>query len=842
METADLAREPKAKAHPVPPPRGHELEKGEMKREQGKVELRGAERLAVARERHKNFRARQLREREAAAEALERDISKAQDHLWRTQVQTNATLEEMESQQGVYQAQENDALWAKQRAQQRVFSSREESAQHSAWTETQVNDAVLRADEAVEAQRADVKSLVHLHRSERNEFKEKLQKEVSARQAETKAFVEDILLQTNSCLRQKESERHHAVMHCDKVAEMHQTTRTQAQARMKLHDEKSKQQVKERRGWCEMDLEQLTYQLRVRSDEALAEKISQTTGHLGDAKAFCAKVREEMAEEIQLAKQNASRIEEEAAMNTRNEQRKLEELESKALDSFINSIGEAQSSRQETEAKRKAMQVELDELHSKYQDLHDATQAKTEGGAGSRFSKHRNLLISYLMKSIMELWREDRASMEQQIGSCEARRQEAFEAVTKSMKERTGQLEVRSKELIDNCSHVVVECQRHNEDQVFACYEAAVDVARSEEQHAEQTLKAAQQWKAQIQGIEERADEEIEAYQLRAQHMEAQMEKDAQAQVRLSRGLHTRHMRRRRFTSPKLPWHGQGCARRVISCGWPVFMILPKVSPLESLTAKSLDRLPQGRGCRGWPLNYQLATALIELRRWLDEVEEADQKVAEVKKRDWQLRDRIESLEEHEANTEGQLKWMRSELDNRTSELEVATKQLTSVKAENATLNSNMAKVEQELKASKEEQLKSHAEAGKRASISAWNLVKMEAIEESENLHEWHDYDDDESFASDSGESLEAATLAPKLRIEAGFRGANGIFIDFVSRKTRSRHPLLVMLLGDAKSRQHMARRASRSEAGLKMLKSYKARSERAASWAGEHGNGTFHK
>lgn len=118
-------------------------------------------------------------------------------------------------------------------------------------------------------------------------------------------------------------------------------------------------------------------------------------------------------------------------------------------------------------------------------------------------------------------------------------------------------------------------------------------------------------------------------------------------------------------------------------------------------------------------LRNHLVDAQQEIQQLRDKVEEADQKVAEVKKRDWQLRDRIESLEEHEANTEGQLKWMRSELDNRTSELEVATKQLTSVKAENATLNSNMAKVEQELKASKEEQLKSHAEAGKRASISA---------------------------------------------------------------------------------------------------------------------------
>lgn len=118
-------------------------------------------------------------------------------------------------------------------------------------------------------------------------------------------------------------------------------------------------------------------------------------------------------------------------------------------------------------------------------------------------------------------------------------------------------------------------------------------------------------------------------------------------------------------------------------------------------------------------LRNHLADAQQEIQQLRDKVEEADQKVAEVKKRDWQLRDRIESLEEHEASTEGQLKWMRSELDHRTSELEVASQQLTSVKAENVTLTSNMAKVEQELKASREAQLKSHAEAGKRASVSA---------------------------------------------------------------------------------------------------------------------------
>ncbi|CAK8985613.1 Uncharacterized protein SCF082_LOCUS211 [Durusdinium trenchii] len=83
---------------------------------------------------------------------------------------------------------------------------------------------------------------------------------------------------------------------------------------------------------------------------------------------------------------------------------------------------------------------------------------------------------------------------------------------------------------------------------------------------------------------------------------------------------------------------------------------------------------------------------------------------------------------------------------------------------------------------------------------------------------------DEESFGSDSSSDAESVQpiIPPSRRFEAGFQGADGIFIDFVCRMTKSRHPLLVMLLGDAKSRQQMARRASRSVAGGKMLRSYK--------------------
>ena len=41
----------------------------------------------------------------------------------------------------------------------------------------------------------------------------------------------------------------------------------------------------------EEELEKMTHQLRMRSDEALAEKMAETTNQLAAAKAFCAEVR-----------------------------------------------------------------------------------------------------------------------------------------------------------------------------------------------------------------------------------------------------------------------------------------------------------------------------------------------------------------------------------------------------------------------------------------------------------------------------------------------------------------------------------------------------------------------
>ena len=63
---------------------------------------------------------------------------------------------------------------------------------------TAVWKAVSATRQVVEARKAELKVVVDAHRSERLRFKEKLQQEAATRDLETKAFVEDVLVQTKS--------------------------------------------------------------------------------------------------------------------------------------------------------------------------------------------------------------------------------------------------------------------------------------------------------------------------------------------------------------------------------------------------------------------------------------------------------------------------------------------------------------------------------------------------------------------------------------------------------------------------------------------------------------------
>ncbi|CAE7224232.1 unnamed protein product [Symbiodinium sp. CCMP2592] len=75
-------------------------------------------------------------------------------------------------------------------------------------------------------------------------------------------------------------------------------------------------------------------------------------------------------------------------------------------------------------------------------------------------------------------------------------------------------------------------------------------------------------------------------------------------------------------------------------------------------------------------------------------------------------------------------------------------------------------------------------------------------------------------------------------RPEAGFKGANGIFIDYMSRNARSKHPMMRWLLADQTSRQKIAQQVSKGEVGKKTLRSYKA--ARSMAGSGKHGSVYF--
>lgn len=506
------------KAHPIPPPRGNGLEREavqtawkakELQREAGKVEARGAERLVLAQERYQAFRAQQQKAREAAAEALRRDISRAQEHLWRTQLNTEETLQDLETQRQSWEEEEKDSKVARQKAQQRVYTARENVDAYAAQADAEADAAAQAAEQEVEASKAAAKAAVAAHREDRSRFQDQTSKDLAAKKEQAESFVEDVIAKTKSCMRQMETERHHAAMHMDLVAERHQATKTEAQARMKLHEEKSKKQAKE--------LEHMTHQLRLRSDEALAEKMAGTQRELTSAKAFCAQVQTDMEEAIRSTKLAAMKIEAEAAANTFEEQRKLQDLENNALQSFKGSREEAQGAWDETASRRKALQEELDEIHAQYQKLHDDTRSK--------------------MTSIMAQWNESRQAMEKSIADFEVKRKDAFEELEVVMQRTKEKHQVQNQAIRQSCVHAVAECKEESEKVVFATYEAAVDAARVEEAAAAAALAEAQRWKDQIPGLEAEADAEIEAFLAEAAVQEEQLRRDSEAQVSLSKRL-----------------------------------------------------------------------------------------------------------------------------------------------------------------------------------------------------------------------------------------------------------------------------------------------------------------
>eukprot|EP00439_Symbiodinium_sp_Y106_P016604 s2853_g2.t1 len=79
------------------------------------------------------------------------------------------------------------------------------------------------------------------------------------------------------------------------------------------------------------------------------------------------------------------------------------------------------------------------------------------------------------------------------------------------------------------------------------------------------------------------------------------------------------------------------------------------------------------------------------------------------------------------------------------------------------------------------------------------------------------------SQESDGEECDEREAAQAQGRPEAGFKGANGIFIDYMSRNARSKHPMMRWLLADQTSRQKIAQQVSKGEVGKKTLRSYKA-------------------
>eukprot|EP00931_Biecheleriopsis_adriatica_P087265 TRINITY_DN61761_c0_g1_i1.p1 TRINITY_DN61761_c0_g1~~TRINITY_DN61761_c0_g1_i1.p1 ORF type:complete len:581 (-),score=163.32 TRINITY_DN61761_c0_g1_i1:72-1814(-) len=503
---------PKRQLNPIPPPAATPLERDVAqaaweenvnRRERAKVEARGAERLQIAEERYKSFRAEQQAKRDRALELLQKDISNAQAHLWKTQLQTESTVNDLEAQRQDARVQEEAFRTARQQAHQKVNDIRESAATHSQWAFDEIGKVQASMEEEISAIHADALATVQDHRKQAAEHKAKTASDVAVRQSDANTFVKDTLARTQEGVLRHETQRHRAAAQIERIGELHQATRTQVQNAMRLQDEKSKNQTKE--------LQSLAYQVQQRTDKALAEKMANISNELAEAKEFCYKMKIDLAEDSRLTKLALADMEQKAAHETREAHRKLRQLQNTVLDGFNTCQRTAQQAQETIQASRVACGQELEALERQFQTVNDETRDR--------------------VKAILAQWAADRDYTDEAIRRSEKQRKEALDEVTSSMSRAQRVYETKGQHLRETCLSNVEDMKRQEAQARSTAQQVSEARKVPDDQATEAALAEMQKLKEEIEAMQAQADHAVEGFQMKAAEEEQQLLQEAEVHV-----------------------------------------------------------------------------------------------------------------------------------------------------------------------------------------------------------------------------------------------------------------------------------------------------------------------
>lgn len=482
-------------------------EAGHFERERKRVSARAAERLAEAERRHRAVLEQLEAERAEKQEALHRETKAKQAELERQEEALRQHLVDGRSRTAEHHKLKEQQLHSKREALQLHAQARREIEQNHAQTIRDLHEATQLADSTIANARADTRAKLDVLRQHRENLQAKLHEDISVRTAASRAFVEDMHAQANKRVLKSEAYRHSAAMTSERVGELAQASRSTAQRKAQLDEEKA--------AWQAAEMAKSCHRTQVLTDAAVKEQLQGSAAELQRARDHCARVKEEMA---QAAAEYADKIRQ---AEKEHKQRDLEveserlALEENRMEAFKGNCQAMQQADARFRTKRDACEAELEAVERRLREVEHETRQRAEG--------------------ILAEWAAGNAAAEEAARELERRAEEAL----KEMQGKIAEKELAKDEHKNTLSLVgeqSVSALVRKANQVIDSTQATLEAARqSDERAAAQAMETWRGIRGQPDQIVADADAQVEAAMQRAGEEERRLQLEADARCEAAR-------------------------------------------------------------------------------------------------------------------------------------------------------------------------------------------------------------------------------------------------------------------------------------------------------------------
>lgn len=472
---------------------------GQFERECSKTSARGADRLAVASRRHQAVLDQLEADRRSRQANLERQTGTHQADLNRQVAATRDYLTTSQARTTELEQDEAERVADKRQALQRQTQAREEVDSNHQQTTRDLLDATEKADVAIAQSKSDTRAKLDFLKQHREALEAKLGEDLQWRADACLTFVDGVYSESTQRVLKAEAYRHSAAMTCERMGELAQASKTTAQQKVKLTEEKAAIRAAELSREC--------HQTQVQTDKAVKEQLQGSKTELQRARQYCERVREAMAQEAAEYADRIREVEREHRQHDLDWEMKRDTLEEQRKEVAKAGNQAVQDQEDRFQVRRKACEAELDAVERRLREVEQETRQRSE--------------------MILEQWVAGNAAAEQTARDLERDAEQALkemrERVATGVQENSGQNDDLKKK-----GEASVEALERRANHAVDSTQPALEAARkADEQAAAEAMDELKRIRPEPGRISAEADADVDTTMQRAAAEEDRLQREA---------------------------------------------------------------------------------------------------------------------------------------------------------------------------------------------------------------------------------------------------------------------------------------------------------------------------